>query len=204
MVSGCNTRQALPLWCATRGCSVKKFNKVKLSFFFLNQWHKYARRSSLRYSRPLLHLKYAQDLITFTHCQQLKVRLEQDVQNTFWRTIINTPNLWKKEKKKAADNYWEIRGYNLRLDSGPIKRSPALSNRICMAEHRSNTAGKWPHVLPIVQRQPLNANHSPINNSGSAASFVSDVLTVQRVWRGGGLYLVKTTEGVWGGGSEVC
>lgn len=69
-----------------------------------------------------------------------------------------------------------------------------------MAQQHSKPAGKRPHVLPIVQRQPLNANHLHINNSGSAASFVSDVLTVQRVWKGGGLYLVKTTGG--GGGEK--
>lgn len=47
---------------------------------------------------------------------------------------------------------------------------------ICISDQRSKSAGKQPHVLTIVQRQPLNANHLPINNSGSAASFVSSLL----------------------------
>lgn len=94
-----------------------------------------------------------------------------------------------------------MREYDLHLDAGPIRQSQF--NGICMAEQRSQSAGKWPHMLPIVQRQPLNANHLPINNSGSAASFVSDVLTVQRIWQHRGLYLVKTTEVRGGKKSEA-
>lgn len=80
-------------------------SSIKLSppdppFFFLNQWHKYARRSSLRYSRPFLHRKYAQDLITLTHCQQLKVHIEQDVQKYILEDNHQHPKLVKKKSKE--------------------------------------------------------------------------------------------------------